>query len=278
MTLTQLHNEVCALGFDNYLECDASFVAAAGCALGTLFSELGVRGQRRVLVHSTAPVSRIPLIRHRGGESLTLPISGKAFSLWAKGRGELLLTDEVGTRSFRFNTEGQMIKSAVTGDGTLTLSGDYYYTVHDFSVYAELYGDGEDSIPSGSGVRILEGKSIAEDFGGFCDEVRDMDGRPITVARLRDGCVILPEDYEGEIVISYLRTPEAIDIDNPDADIDLPDELSVLLPLATAAILCLDGNEDKSEFYYRLYQRLCAAIKEQRRGTRTREYFTNGWA
>ena len=55
MTLTELHNEVRALGFDNSLECDARLVAAASCALRTLFSEMEVRCERRLLIHSTAP-------------------------------------------------------------------------------------------------------------------------------------------------------------------------------------------------------------------------------
>jgi len=278
MTLTELHNEVRALGFDNYLECDARLVAAASCALRTLFSEMEVRCERRVLIHSTAPISRIPLIKHRGGESLTLPIAGKAFSLWAKGRGELVVTDGSGTRSIRFNTEGQILKGLMEGAGSLTLAGEYYYTVHDLSVYGELYGEGEEAIPNGGGIRVIEGTEIAEDFGGFCDEVKDRLGYPIPCARLREGRIVLPADYEGEIVVSYLRTPEAIDIDQPQRDIDLPAELCALLPLATAAILCLDGDEDKSEFYYRLYQRLADTVKAQRRATVTREYFTNGWA
>ncbi len=278
MTLKELHSEVCALGFDNYIECDKRLEVAANCALRMIFAERGVKATAEIFARDVTPISRTRLLRHQSGEELSLPLYGRAFSLRACGKGEIRITDGAAVRRITFDSEDELIRDFIKEGGNITFLGECRYTVYDLSFYGQIYGTDVASIPDGSGKQSYALGELIKDFRSFAEVARDRAGRPIPNAALEEGRLILDEGYEGGVLITYNRAPRSVDLSYPDEKIDIPCELVGLLPLATAAFICLDTDAEKSEYYSALYRRLLAAIDSRGRVGVCGEYTTNGWA
>ena len=278
MNLKDLHNEVCALGFDDYIECDGALATAANCALRMIFAERGVLCDTTFYVKSAAPATRVPHLCHKSGEELTLPLSGRAYSLRVVGRGELLITDGADRRLITFDTDGELIRGFLNKGGSISLRGDYAYSVFDLCTYSDAFSNTTESIPDGSGRRICYLPLLVEDYGSVTGAVRNGADSPIPDACIIGDTITLPEEYEGAVRLTYCRTPRRIDAEHPEERIDIPSELEPLLPMATAAFICLEGDAEKSEYYTALYRRMLAAVNTRNKVYAPHEYRTNGWA
>ena len=278
MKLKDLHNEVCALGFDDYIECGRAFAIAANCALRMIFAERGVLRRATIYARASAPISRIGHVTHSGGEVQTLPLVGRAYSLRAVGRGEILITDGADTELITFDSEGELIRGFLKRGGSISLRGDYRYDVYDLCTYSDAFSSTIESIPDGSGQRSYSLSALIEDYASIADVVRDGAYSPIPDARILGDTLTLPDDYEGAITLTYKRIPHTVDHENPTERIDIPAELEPLLPLATAAFICLEGEKEKSEYYTALYKRLLSTLDTKGRVYAPDAYSTNGWA
>jgi hypothetical protein len=87
------------------------------------------------------------------------------------------------------------------------------------------------------------------------------DGYEINGARICADTLYLPSDFKGEVNILYKRRPEALCIDYPDAEIDIPRSTENLLPLLVASYLWLDDDPDKAQYYMQLYRDEMARLK-----------------
>ena len=84
--------------------------------------------------------------------------------------------------------------------------------------------------------------------------------------------VLIPNEYEGEIKISYKRLPRKIEADELDSAVDVSPETEHLLPLRIAAYLLLDDNRELSEYYLSLYKSGLSALRANTKSTSAESY------
>lgn len=254
MTLNELGFEVSALGFDNIYDIDYNFVSAANRALSSIYSRRKICESARLFIRDATPSSVINEIRHRGGESITLSLAGRAYSMYVSGIGEYTISDSRGIRKENFSTSGSLIRGFISDTATICFSGDYSYTVFNLATYDEIYSELCEDIPDGSENRIINLRSLFDDFHSFVSPPKDKRGNIIECAELCDGKMKIPANYEGEIHLVYRRLPRKILLDNKESPIDVPPEYEQLLPLLTASYFWLDSDPEKAKYYRQLFE------------------------
>jgi len=278
MTLSDLRLEVAALGFDTASESDAVLIAAANRAEREIFSDIKPLGEFTFYAKKAEPASLIAELSYRGGEELSLSLTGKAFSMQVSGRGRYSVRDSLGSVSEDFDTHGALVRGFINGRATLTLSGDYSFKITNLATYAEVYSADISDIPDGTGQRIYDLRKMLPDFSAFHSLPSDGDGNEISSAELSDGVLTLPKDYSGTVRLRYVRLPRRITAVG-DGSIDIPEEYSHLLPLLTASYVWLDREPEWASHYRELYR---SGIERITRGSlsalTTRYKDVNGWA
>ena len=95
---------------------------------------------------------------------------------------------------------------------------------------------------------------------------------------MRDGRLILPDGYSGEIRINYHRAPIKTSGTDPDERIDIPPECEELLPLLVASYVWLEDSPDIAQYYRSLYREGINTLRRNLTRVGAGEYSTNGWA
>jgi hypothetical protein len=278
MTLKELMLEVSALGFDSSSESEHTVLLAANRALRELFLTAGALGSFSFYARKSAPDTFIKEITFRGGEKITLPLSGRAFSMTVSGKGRYSVTDSVGKSSEGFDTHGALIRGFLHGDATLTLEGECSFIVSGLATYSEVYSDSIEDIPSGEGVRIYNLRELIRDFHSPTALPTDSDGREIRGSSIADGRLTLPAEYSGTVRLIYRRLPRKISSED-DSDIDLSEEYSHLLPLLVASYVWLDREPELAAHYRERYTEEAKRLKSESRLSLGSLYNnTNRWA
>lgn len=279
MTLKELHREVSALGFDDFLAFDARFHSAACRALQSIYNAVEVTARTKFFVRSSLPSSRISLLYHKGGGSEVLPLVGKAFSMRLYGKGIFRLTDSKTSIQQRFDCNGDTLRYFINGDATLMLGGDLSYTVCDIVTFDEVFSEDTESIPDGSGYTTVDIRRKVADFLAFVSMPKDKNGRLIESAVLHDGKITFGGDFIGEAELSYRKGAILPSLDAPDAEIDLAAGYKLLLSLLTASYLLLDDDSDKAMYYKSIYEAELDRIKKLQKGPVDYKYtISDGWA
>lgn len=279
MTLKELHGEVCALGFDDFLELDTRFLAAASCALQGIYNAVSVSGKTKFFVKSSLPSSKISVFHHKGGGVDTLPLKGKAYSMRLYGKGVFTVEGENLANRKGFDCEGDVFCGFINGEATVKFIGDLSYTVCDLVTFDELFSDNAADIPDGSGYTTVDLARLLPDFLAFDSIPRDNDGNIIECATLHDGKITFDPEFVGEVEIGYRKMPILPSLDAPDVKIDLPSEYSLLLPLLTASYLLLDDDADKAVHYKEIYESELERVNALKRSISADGYLiADGWA
>ncbi len=279
MTLRELQTEVSALGFDSTVECDAPFLAAANRALRLIYDERCVSGEVRILAVCPPVLKHIDSYVHMSGTIDALPISGRAYSMYVTGAGQITVTTDVCTHTRSFDGKEILIKGFINGVGTMTFSGGGF-TVTSLNVYGEIFGTDMEDIPDSSELHFYDVRDRVDNFVSFLSPARNSEGKIIKNATLSDGKLIIHGEYNGEIHLTYRRSPERIS-DALDREIDVPRELMAHLAILTAAFLWLDDDEEKARYYMELYREFTEkrAIPRELTVSKAGEYVNaNGWA
>ncbi len=279
MTLKELHGEICALGFDDFLELDARFLSSAKRALQGIYNAVNVRAKTKFFVKNSLPQSKISELYHTGGGTEVLPLGGAAYSMRLYGKGSFTLSSGSSSVRKSFDCNGDVFHGFIDGSASISFSGDLSYMVCDLVTFDEVFSNDVASIPDGSGYTVVDMNEIVADFLCFDSMPRDNDGRVIEYAALHDGRITFAPEFVGEAEISYRKRPILPSLDAKDSEIDLPTEYELLLPLLTASYLLLDDDADKATHYKEIYESELAEIKKLQRSLSIEEYvIADGWA
>lgn len=156
-----------------------------------------------------------------------------------------------------------------TGEVAIEFSGDYDYTIRNLAMYDRVYSASEeDIVPYGKTVGYRMETSLVDDFDRFDSPPLDSNGMHLFEGySVTKDTVYLPIDKQGIYTIKYLHKVKPIDvyanINDPDIEIDLEDDLAAILPNLVAAYVWLDDEPDKAQYYYNLYLQRAEQIKRQ---------------
>ena len=278
MTLNELKNDVARLGFESYVEDEECFIASANRALSLIYVDRPVQ--------KTAPISfrgpRTTLVRefveHRSGEEITFAFTGKSLSFRSTGVGSCIITDTSGSNLIPLSNDGQLTKQFLYGNGTITFSGDYYFTVSNLAVFDDLISERAPDIPEYTPEREISPEEYCDGFRSFAGYPKDKNGKTVNSVRLADGRIYAPFSYRGEMYLTYYRTPKPINKDEVNAQIDVSEECAPMLPLLTASFMWLDDDAAKAQYYMSLYRDLIANVRRYSNNKIDTEYSVNGWA
>ena len=278
MKLNELKKDVAMLGFENDVEDDV-FVASVNRALGLLYTDRPV--SKTIIVHFDAPkiAMKKEFIEHHSGEVITLPTNGKCLSFRTTGEGECSIREgSYGGSYVAFSTKNQLTKRQLRDHGTITFSGEYYYTVSNLVVFEDITSSSQLDIREYSPRKEALPTDYCNDFRAFAGPPRTADGRIVEEAELRDGRISVPYEYAGDIYLTYYRAPTKITSTAIDVTIDVSEECAPLLPILTASFLWLDDDAAKAQYYMNLYRDSIANIKRFSTVRLESNYGSNGWA
>lgn len=276
ITLTQLKREVSALCFDKSIAANESFCLLANRALRRIFSDRGVCRTVKLTSSPKRPSRTVDSFLHKGGSSVSFTANSASYLIETSGEGYFTVKDADGERKYDFNAEFTRHKGFLKGQAKLTFAGEFSYTVVRIAFFDRNFGSDEDSIPDGSSGFDLN--EIFHDVICVTSLPTDTDGNPIYEARVEDGRIILPKDFSGDILVTYLRAPATISEDTPESPIDIGEDCTHLLPLLTASYLSLESDPERAADYYSLYKEEFSTVGARRRGISAAYRIGDGWS
>lgn len=279
MTLTNLLDEVYALGFEDSAELDESFVITANRALMHIFTEKPEERLGRMIATRLDVKSYVSSYIHTPGTYATFPLVGRAFSFRVSGCGSYKITDGDGERVEHFDTVMGKRRGFISNGAEITFIGDYSYTVIGLASFESTVGGEVSDIPIYSGEKEYKISDSISDFLAFTKIPTDSNGYEIKGCRISGDVLYLPSDFEGEVNILYKRLPKSLSVDEPDAEIDISKSAESLLPLLVASYLWLDDDPDKAQYYMQLYREEMTRIRRYLPSDVGGSYYdVTGWA
>lgn len=260
MTVEQLKDEVCALGFEAQLDDNAHFILSANRALRLIFSERGVMGCAHIIVSAPERSFYINEYIHKPESPASFTVEGVALSFKVSGRGAFRLTSGGVSITEEFDTDYGVIRKFIDREATLRFLGQLSFTVRDITGFSRITSAEESKIPVYAEKRTVELSRLIGDLFSLAKPPEDCHGKPIEGATIRGGSLLLPYDFSGEVILFYKRLPRTVHADDTE-DIDIPAECAHLLPLLVASYIWLDDDGDKARYYMQLYKEAMALIK-----------------
>lgn len=278
MTFNELKNDVARLGFESYVEDEECFIASANRALSLIYTDrpvsktavISFRGPRAALVRE--------FIEHRSGEEITIPFRGRSVSFHTSGVGNCVISDSSGSNLIPLSHDWQLTKQFLSGEGTITFKGDYYFTVSNLAVFDDVTSERAIDIPEYTPEREIAPDEYCDGFRAFSTYPKDKDGNQVKTVRLTDGRICAPFNYRGELYLTYYRTPKKITAEDVNATIDISEECAPMLPLLTASFMWLDDDTAKAQYYMSLYRDMIANVRRYSNNKVDTVYGDNGWA
>ena len=199
----------------------------------------------------------------KGGDDVTLPLTGKAYSMRLSGEGFYRIND--GAKStiteFRTGRESRLVRGVIENGGDIKFYGYASFMVFDFSLYEEIPSTKLDELPDGREMTSLDIRTLHDDFYAFAFPAKDGYGNPIKGSVLRDGRLEVPKDFRGEIELTYRTLPKKI-LEMEDAEkegeqqIPIPPEYEHPLALLVAFYCTLVKNPAAAELMRLEYERI----------------------
>ena len=275
MTLIELCEDVSSLTLDGELLPDFRFRSAVARAMTKLFCDCSFVKYHTLIVARPSVSEYVSALNHKGGATETLPISGRAYSMYAYGKGTVSVTDGSGTKSIPFESEGVLIRGFINGDASLTLSGECDFAIKELRVFEGIYGDTDEAIPTSDSTSLFM-RRLTADFLGFAGYALRSDGSEIQGARYVGDELILPKGFEGKISIPYYRAPVSpINIEES-CELDIPVGCTHLVSLLSAYYLLIEDAPELAEAYLSDYTSAPKPTDKFRR--RSGVWESNGWA
>ena len=281
MTLSELIEQVSAIGEDGRRLPDSTFICAVNRALGYVYAQQKVTGEYSFLAVGERPVKRVPLLKHRGAQREALPLAGRVYSFFISGAGGFTLSGDDGfSYTEEFNSERCRFCGVLPEiNPTITFFGDLDFTVFDLVCYSEMRGENSESIPDGSPIRRLNLMERVTDFSGFAGYPTDDRGAVLSEVYLRDGHVCYPEGFTGKIRVKYYRSPKKVSEASLNEQLDLPAEIAPFLALLVCSYMYFEDDPELSEQcleQYKAFKR--QTLKESYSSNDNKYRVTNGWA
>lgn len=262
MTLTDIQNEVAALGFDNGVSLNQSLLCSIKRALRTIYTERGETGMIDIYQEPYLPSIYHERIVHRGdcGDTV-IKVFGASYAFAASGVGGFRIKTADKTREYSFNSQFSEFKGTLNGDSEITFFGKYMFVVYDLSVYDTVRSDEPGDISRHTGTKNYDLKKYAKDFMFAVSVPKNEYAKDIYGASIHADTLSVPASYRGRIRIKYRKGIPELSPDEPDKQINLPEEYHSLLPLLTSSYFWLDDDVEKSQYYMSLYRDGMAALK-----------------
>ena len=278
MTFATLKDSVARLGFEADIGSEV-LMSALSRALYTLFTDRPVEKTARLVMPPFRGAVVLARLDHTPGAVERYPLSGVAFSAILSGKGRCAIEYGSERESFEFDAELLPLRRRLRrSDAVICFEGDYAFSVLSLTVFDATRSDRLEDIPLyDERLEIPLGKRIT-DIMGVVDPPKDASGREIAGAVLRDGRLILPEGFSGEVLLSYRRTPRLPKGVYPDEDLDIPSGCDELLPLLVASYVWLEDSPEIAQYYRALYREGIASLNRKMPRCGSDSYLTDGWA
>ena len=279
MTYKDLCEEITALGFETELESEERVLSAANRALMTIFTERPLYKKLTLYKHRATPVQKTAIINHVGGKDVTVEYEGaKAFSFKTCGVGRCVITERGSSTTLEFSENAEVHRGFLHGNGAIRFTGEYSYSVYDFAIFAEIFSEKTEDIPTLSDFFEYEMNKYCNDFLAFVSAPTDDYGMPIDGSLLQGSIMNIPENYSGKISLTYKSAPKKL-TGNLDEQIIVPVGCEHLPALLASAYVWLDDDADKAQYYMTLYREAISAVKYYGREKIDGKYRdVNGWA
>lgn len=260
MTVNELIDEVCALGFESILDGDAAFLTCANRALRLIFSERGVEGSTKILINNQKPNFRLEHYYHSPSEAYTLKVCGAALSFRYQGRGSYTLKSGTEKVSRDFSSFSGEAREFINGEAELCFFGPFSFDIFDLAVFDSIFDTERDSIPIFSERVNVDLRKRIPDLLSLSRVPTDSNGKELVSVSAAGGCLTVDAGFCEAVTLYYKRMPKKILIDSEEA-IDIPSECEHLLPLLTASYLWLDDDAEKAQYYLALYREAMNQLK-----------------
>lgn len=284
MTLEELIIQAERFGGCVVIENRDLLISSANRALRELYLTIPVTKTVRFNARGHRPTTYYKEIVCGSGQSITIPIRGKAFSMRVMGNGNYTLNDNGSMTVSQFETgsETKLIRRFLSGDGSIRFWGSFTFTIYDLSLYDDIYGPEISDIPDGSPTTVYDIRAIYGDFLAFTTPPTDRYGSVIENCRLHDGLLEIDSGFSGEIVLTYRRMPLMIDgqyvTSDPYEIIDINDEYTHLLIYLTWYHYLSIDDEAKAGIYKKKFDDMVSALNENYRIIDSSYVNVNGWA
>ena len=246
MTLQDLMNETASLGFEKEVEDTDFFIFSANRAHRAIFADRPNICRALWYQEGCRPSYFARVLLHRAGEELSLSLPKGAYTFRITGEGSFLVD---GKRQ-DFSAKGTKYRGLV--ENSILFLGESRYVVHDFAVFEGR--DDPDALPDTFGKYKYDLRRYCDRYLGSTEMPTDETGKSISGCELIGSLLYVPSAYEGEIHLTYRKAPRPITLDDRDAEIDISEEVSSLLPMLTGAYLWLDDEPEKAQYYMNLYR------------------------
>ncbi len=272
MNLNNLIKEVYALGFESEKAVNDTLLGAINRSLMQIFTDFPSERAVRLLPNVPTPNLVCEAYAHTPSQRRDFHLNGLAFCFKVSGEGEVIVTDENGERSYKFNTPYGTVRDFISGDATLSFVGAYRYTVSALVSYSEITSADRERIPEPSEWYEINMTELVDDFLFFSRLPLTRDMTPIQNSKINGERLFIPITYKAEAVIYYNRAPRKANIDTPEQELDIPECCTHLLPLIVASYVWLEDDSDTAAYYMSLYRDGMNRIKSTVRAAMNTEF------
>lgn len=278
MTTRELRSEVSSFCCTDIAEKDLRFISYANLALRTIFNEICVTGERKIILGGK-PLRYIDRVVHEGGKTTTITLVGNSYSMLLSGKGTVTVSDCGKATRKSFDTEETALRGFLSGDATLTLEGDESFEVLSLSCFKENFGSNPSEIKILGRLNTYSMRELVMDFHSFLSTPTDALGAIVSGVKLIDDKIIVGGEKTGEINVTYRRLPKRIQADYPDETIDIPESCSELLGILTSYFILLEDEKDRAEYFKSLYND-AVNVRENKLFERLSDVYSDvsGWA
>ena len=280
MKYQELISIVARLGFEDEIEDGLAFKATVSRGLYTIFNDRPTLAHRSLIKRDYGTLRIKDCFTHNpcSPEKFLLPTDSVAFSFKAYGEGKYSVTSGKITTEHEFSGEGNPIGHFCPGGGEITFVGDCSYTVTSLAAFKNSFSKSTADIPIASEVGVLPLDEIIPDFLAPEEPPRNSRGEVIRGAEIEGSRLILPDEFSGELHITYRRKPKIPGGAGMDEEIDIPSECTELLPLIVASYIWLDDEPERAQYYLSLYKDGINGLRRYTPRQISPSYETNGWA
>ena len=148
MTYNELCADITALGFETEIDSRERTLSAINRALLTIYTERPLYSSVSIYKPHVNPASRIEHFCHKGGEVDSFSYNAKAYSFTTSGIGQYKIIEGEKEEVYEFSQNSELHRGFLHGDGRIEFHGQYSYSVFDFLLFDEIYGEDLESIPS----------------------------------------------------------------------------------------------------------------------------------
>ncbi|MBR5139613.1 MAG: hypothetical protein IKV16_01035 [Clostridia bacterium] len=262
MTLNDLKDEICALGFEREISFDKSLLFAIRRALSTVYTERSILSSFIIEHHPPTPSLLFKRLTHTPKSTEKFVIRGNGYSFTACGCGGYAVEENGVRREYAFTSSRYLLRGFIDGEATISFFGDCEFEIFNLAVFDRKRSDDENELFAYGEPFEYNLDRMIKDFYCIASLPTDENEKEIEGAIVHLSSLIIPWGYSGKIKIRYKVRPPEIRVDEPDSDIGLSHESEHLIALLAAAYYWADDAPEKTELYLAMYKDALRSARE----------------